>query len=311
MKFDVIIGNPPFKLLADNGRQTNKSIWKTFLLKSVNLAKPGGYIAMIHPMGWGAPADNAKLNDKFFTKLNLLYANTTTSLRNHFQSVGSTFSYTITKNEPYSKTTLVEYDEGTVTVDFTKTRLITSSGMSIMKKITSHDTPCTFKLAGKQDKYPGSGYKFGTEPAAIYKNIHQVNSSKDFEPGTTIPVRMSVNPSLLVGKAKVVIPYNGPSKVIVDDGSYGIGWCQFMLIDVTEIDGCRSVFESKIFKFFADQKHTQYNETKNINLFPKLNYMKVWTDQELYDHFNLTPDEIAYVEAKNEKHPKKRSRPHT
>ena len=285
-------------MLASNGRQTNKSIWKTFLIKSMTLSKPGGYIAMVHPLGWGAPSDNAKLNSKLFTKLNLIYANTATSLKAYFQGVGSTFSYTITKNEPYANSTTIEYDEGTVVVDFTQNRLITSTGMSIIKKITSHNTPCTFKLAGKVDRYPDKGYKFGEEQTAIHRNIHHVNSSKDFEPGTGIPVRMSVKPSPIAHIAKVVVPYNGPAKAIVDDGSYGIGWCQYMTIKPSEINGCRSVFESKIFKFFSAQKHTQYNETKNLNLFPKLDFNTIWTNQDLYTHFGLTVEEINYIEAK-------------
>jgi hypothetical protein len=302
MKFDVIIGNPPFKLLADNGRQTNKSIWKTFLVNSLGLSKPGGYIAMVHPLGWGAPADNAKLNIKFFTKLNLVYANATTALKSHFPGVSSTFSYTITKNESYAGSTIIKYDEGETVIDFRQNKLVTTTGMGIIKKITTHTTPCTFKLAGKHDQYPDEGFHISTAPAtAIYKNIHHVNSSKDFEPGTVIPVRMSERPSPYANQTKIVIPYNGPLKTIIDDGKYGIGWCQFMVIDPCEIAGCKSVFESKVFRFFASQKHTQYNETKNLNLFPKLDYNRVWTDQELYTHFGFTDGEIEYIEAKNAK----------
>lgn len=298
MKFDVVVGNPPFKQLADNGRQTNKSLWKEFLTKSSELLSNGGTLAMIHPSGWGAPSDNAKLISRLFTKMNLKFADVRTDLKKHFKGVSSTFSLTILKNEPYAGKTRVVYDEGEIDIDLRKTAIVTSSGMSIIKKITSVQNKCDFKLAGKNDHYAGEGYKIGAAvDGAVHKNIHQVNSSYDYEPGTTIPVRLTVQRSANTSQPKVVIPYNGPVNVIVDRGEYGIGWCQFMTIESDEIAGAEDVFTSNIFKFYSSQKHTQYNETKNLNLFPRLDLKRRWTNQELYDHFKLTKKEIEQIES--------------
>ena len=47
----------------------------------------------------------------------------------------------------------------------------------------------------------------------------------------------------------------------------------------------------------------QLNPTKNIQFkddihrLPKMDITKPWTDFDVYQHFNLTPDEIAYVES--------------
>jgi site-specific DNA-methyltransferase (adenine-specific) len=297
MKFSVVVGNPPYKNLSDDGKQTNKSIWKDFLVTAGTLTEKSGYIVMVHPMGWGSPSDNGKLNEKFFTKLNLIYADVRTSLKTHFPGVGSTFSVTITKNEKYSGATEINADDGTTIIDFRVTRLISNDGMKIIKKLTSDTKKCTFKLAGKHEQYPGEGFHFNDKPVGnVYKNIHQVNSSVDYEPGTSIPVRYSVSPSAVQGLPKVVIPYNGPANVIVDSGIYGVGWCQYMKLLPNEIKGATDVFKSKLFTFFSKKKHTQYNETKNLNLFPKLDLTRSWTDQELYQHFNLTQEEIDYIE---------------
>lgn len=296
MKFDVIVGNPPYKELASNGRQTNKSIWKDFLIKSMSLVNSNGYIGMVHPMGWAAPSDRGQLNQKYFTKLNLVWANVSTNLKANFKGVGSTFSVTLTKNEPYAGNSVIKHDDGETSIDFRVTKLVVPKGMGIIKKITDIPNKCNFKLAGKKEQYSGEGSAVSS-PRAGYKNIHHVNSSKDYEPGTTIPVKYSTTPSKLTNLPKVVIPYNGPPNIIIDEGHYGVGWCQYMRLSLLEIEGAKSVFNSKLFKFFVNKKHTQYNETKNLNLFPKLDFTKIWTDAELYAHFGLTQKEIDYLEA--------------
>lgn len=295
MRFDVVAGNPPFKELAQNGRQTNKSIWKDFLIKGSLLLKDNGVMAMVHPAGWGSPSDNQKITERVFTKLNLIKANVGIELKKYFPGVASTFSYTITINEPYKNSTIITDNTGHHDVDLSVTKLITSDGMSIIKKITEIYPKCHFKLAGKSEQYPGDGYHPKERNSKIiYPNIHQVNSGKDYENG--IPVRYSIEPSPIHNNSKIVIPYNGPCLAIIDDGNYGVGWCQFMLIQSDEIDGAKSIFGSKLFKYFSKQKHTQYNETKNLNQFPKLDMKRLWSDQELYDYFGLTAEEIKQIE---------------
>jgi type I restriction-modification system DNA methylase subunit len=46
MKFDVIVGNPPYTI----GK--NKTIWNLFVEKSFELCKEEGYVSLIHPNGW-------------------------------------------------------------------------------------------------------------------------------------------------------------------------------------------------------------------------------------------------------------------
>ena len=300
MKFDLIIGNPPYKELADNGRQTNKSIWKDFIVKSTTLLNKNGIMMFVTPTGWCSPSDNGKLIENIFSRLNLIYADISDSVKDHFNGIGSTFGYTITVNEPYANKTVIKTNDGVHVVDLKKTKLITKVGMSIITKLTTSLHPqCRFKLAGKEYQYSGTGYHTDEKPAdAIYKNIHHVNSGKDYLPGTTIPVRWSVDKSSVSDCRKVVIPYNGPVNVIVDSGEYGVGWCQTLLLgDDDLIDAAEHVFGGKLFKFFANQRSTQYNETKNLNQFPMLDLTHRWTDEEIYEHFNLTEEEIELVKS--------------
>jgi len=56
--FDVILGNPPFNkggIRSHTGKQLgekNETIWTKFVEKSLELLKPNGYLAFIHPLSW-------------------------------------------------------------------------------------------------------------------------------------------------------------------------------------------------------------------------------------------------------------------
>jgi hypothetical protein len=49
MKFDVIVGNPPYQTHTDN---KSRAIWPAFVQKAFELATPDGYVTLIHPSGW-------------------------------------------------------------------------------------------------------------------------------------------------------------------------------------------------------------------------------------------------------------------
>lgn len=61
----------------------------------------------------------------------------------------------------------------------------------------------------------------------------------------------------------------------------------------------KTYFESKLMKFIFLITRTSWG-LSNIQLsyVPKIPMNQTWTDQELYAHFNLTEEEINYIEAK-------------
>ena len=98
MKFDVVIGNPPYQG-GDLGKAVYKSLWPLFWAKSFSLVKPGGVISLITPLTWCAPTSDLAKKDaiegetrlwKVFEKYSTL-ADVTT-VKNFFPGVGSSFS---------------------------------------------------------------------------------------------------------------------------------------------------------------------------------------------------------------------------
>jgi hypothetical protein len=50
MKFDVVVGNPPYQLKV--GPDKTEPIWQKFVQTSFNIVKDDGYVSLIHPSGW-------------------------------------------------------------------------------------------------------------------------------------------------------------------------------------------------------------------------------------------------------------------
>jgi 16S rRNA G966 N2-methylase RsmD len=50
MKFDVVLGNPPYQLKV--GPNKTESLWNKFVKKSFQVCKENGYVSLIHPNGW-------------------------------------------------------------------------------------------------------------------------------------------------------------------------------------------------------------------------------------------------------------------
>jgi len=104
MKFDVIVGNPPFQESKEDGDRKDQAsnLWSKFWAKSFKLTKPDGIIALITPTSWLSPSADLKGTDKIDREDRLWNVfNKYTSHANvndvskHFQGVGSSFGYVI------------------------------------------------------------------------------------------------------------------------------------------------------------------------------------------------------------------------
>lgn len=99
-KFDLIVANPPYaKLMTDGTRASkNHNLIKIFLEKSLDLLKPGGYLAFITPDNWMSWADRNTLIERL-TALQILELNIH-SAKKYFKKVGSSFTWYVIQNRP-------------------------------------------------------------------------------------------------------------------------------------------------------------------------------------------------------------------
>lgn len=66
-QFDIVVGNPPYN--ASGTKATGNTIWQLFVIKSINLLKPFGYLCFVHPNGWRKPNTE---KGKFYGLFNLM-----------------------------------------------------------------------------------------------------------------------------------------------------------------------------------------------------------------------------------------------
>jgi hypothetical protein len=98
MKFDAVIGNPPYQG-GDFGQKVYKSLWPKFWAKSFELVKDDGIVSLITPLTWCSPTSDLAKRDAIEgeTRLWNVFQKFTsvadvTTIKDFFPGVGSTFS---------------------------------------------------------------------------------------------------------------------------------------------------------------------------------------------------------------------------
>jgi hypothetical protein len=139
-KFDVVIGNPPYqKKIGDKNTQP---LWHSFVIKSVEILNPNGYLVFIHPSGWRSP-DGAFKNilDLIQSKdLKYLCMNNFKKGQEIFK-VGTNFDYYVlhNKNTTNNITTIKDIYEKTFEKNINSWKFIPSGGFDLYEKILAKD----------------------------------------------------------------------------------------------------------------------------------------------------------------------------
>lgn len=315
MKFNVVIGNPPYQD-GDREDQANK-LWPLFVKKALDLVENDGHIAMITPNSWMQPtADIGKGTGKnslsifndIFKKNNLILANIDSDYigEKYFKGVGSTFSYYIFQKAIYSGTTDFITPTGKIQIDIIKIeslpKITSKESLSIVKKMFGK--PFTF-----QDQNHGLNGMEGDSPG----EVTQLKKTKKGDKKTTHKLQYKIYHTNKKGGTywygEKLNPYSSIPKVIISlSGTYlpvfnnTDGFSNMCLAVVCNTDDeavrAQRILSSKLYKFWVEmQKFSGFNPRKLILTLPKLALDRDWSDNEIYQNFKLTPEEINYVEA--------------
>lgn len=114
MKFDVIVGNPPYS--DENNRKGKNKLWIDFINKSFSLLKDNGKLTLVTPNGWISSTNNSYE----FLKNRLLYADISKSVSEMFGNTGGTQRFgwwTIEKSDNPKDMPTIKFDEGEYDID--------------------------------------------------------------------------------------------------------------------------------------------------------------------------------------------------
>lgn len=231
MKFDVVVGNPPYQKAPSEKRNTSlggrglTDLWPEFVSKGVSLVKDNGYLALIHPISWRKPNDRNgfwKLltQDNQMEKLVMLSKKKVQSVF----GVGTCVDYYIIhKKKQYKSTVVVDHEDviydldlfgfdwlPNYAIDEISEYLGDGTGTKVLYNTFYHSQKDNRDIRDKKYKYPVVHLINGNGLGMRYFDRLQENDTTHF--GV---------PKVLLNQNELQYPYNDYK------GEYGMGQLTF------------------------------------------------------------------------------------
>jgi hypothetical protein len=298
-KYDVILSAPPFEHKKSRGNK----LWPKFVLFGTEMLKPNGYMTMLIPAGWTAGGDNMPgrrgLIKDAFRPMNLLYANLCDN-KKYFPGIGSNVSWFILQNNTNYNGTTFDLDNESMTLDMREVEFlpneINETTLGLYKKLFSKTPMVVHGYDNQKDPEKQD------EPSETHNIKHWKLGSRDNIQYVYLPYDKTPEFSKI---KKVLFPirkFNQVDQVHID--REGVPVCQqgfYINVDNENLDSVESVFRSQVFRFITHGMYTTSFLKNNVikQHMPTVPYDRIWTDEEMFDYFELTQEERDYIISKN------------
>ena len=318
MKFDVIIGNPPYQL-SDGGQAASaKPLYHLFVEQAMKLNPR--YLSMIIPARWyagGKGLDEFRRKMLGTTQLKKLidYANSADCFPGVNIAGGVCyFLWDKSYNGMCEISNMIgDTNVSTISRSLQEFPLFVRSNVavSILRNIRDKKEASLKSKVKSYSYFAIRSFERGIEKPISKNDVLLLSSAgKGFYPISKITDRDNI-----LGKYKVIITYamsggNKPSS----DGNYQIisslqvlapnEVCTetYLVLDVFEnrkdAENMVSYVKTKFFRFLMLQTLSSIHITKeNFSFVPLQDFSKPWTDEELYKKYDLSKDEIDFIES--------------
>ena len=330
MKFDVIIGNPPYQLETGGGTDERKSatqarpIYHRFIEQGKKLDPK--YICMIIPSRWysgGMGLSNFR-ND-MLTEGHISHLVDYINSKDCFQGVDIAggvcyFLWDRDHHSPMCEITNISADnKNTVTRpvnEFGSFFIRSNNAIGIIKKVMSRSERFMSDIVSPIDTF-GIPSKEKGHPTYHEGDVMLLHTSGYNNQGVSYLSRDKVKKNQdLIGKYKVkisiMVPQGGEVGIRPENGYRSISTPQilppnqvdsFSYLNIgffdteEEAKNLVSFISTKFARFLLRTTYSSVHVSKdNFCFVPLVDYHQAWSDDKLYDMFGLDDDEIALIE---------------
>jgi len=304
MKFDVIVGNPPYQ----SNTATTKKLWPLFVQNSMQLCKAGGYLGMITPAAWISRPDgkaNALVTKTVFVPNYLKWVDTTAS--KYFEIGESVTGWLCAKEPSDGRLTEVITSNGNTYINYDGSQIALSKDQelaySIMRVIEQHNGP-TLRNNVYNDVITSISIEEHVKRGIMYEKNSKLRVPVFWTASNTDQYFM--NQKDVKEGIKVIVNVSGyyysdtePNKYMLIDQSMnyavGAGALGITCSTVKQATNVVSLLKSKLYQFYINNEKTSGFNTGIIKL-PFLDTKKKWDDKSVYAYFSLSQDQIDFVE---------------
>ena len=247
MKFDVVLGNPPYQEKV--GPKKTESLWNKFFHISIDLLKQDGYLSLIHPSGWRNVGGKYKnVQDKIKSKnLQFLSINNVEDGQKLF-NVTTPFDWYVLQNKKYEGMTTIKFQDGSISeTDISNLDFIPNDNFEIVKSLISDEKESTVDVMYSRSDY-------GTDKA----NTSKIQSDEFPYPvvysilsdGTVNLMYSSTNTKGHFGIPKLILGNGANPTCFIDyNGEYGMTQFSYGIVDTVEnLVKIKKVITSKDFQ---------------------------------------------------------------
>ena len=246
MKFDYIVGNPPYQEKKEGNKKSNNLLWQQIILNISKTVKSGCTVSFIHPSGWRSSEGDFSKTRELYNSWNFLYLNINDISEGQKVFGASTrFDWYIAKIEPYEGKTVVNDENGFETVvDLRDYSIIPNSFEVDVNKWIGGGEKCDYGYSAgsyhTQRKYM-SKTKSDTHKFPCVMNVGVNNQPTKFW--------WSNEDKGMFGFPKVIFGRFGNGVFIDDKGEYGCTQdCAYIAAPVEELERIREVLQSEEFE---------------------------------------------------------------
>jgi site-specific DNA-methyltransferase (adenine-specific) len=312
MKFDVIVGNPPYQL-SDEGDSTGSSPVYNLFVEQAKKLNPR-FISMIIPSRWFAGGKglsgfrDTMLKDRRISQL--IDYPIASDVFPGVKLIGGVcyFLWERDYSGPCRVTTRMKDMEDTMSrpLDQFDTFVRFNKAISILKKVKTKKYRSMSEQVSKQKPF---GLRTFVKPTGkgtvkLYANKavgkiqkSEISSGKDMLGLWKVFISMGYGeggetrgyPRMIMGKPIVAPPSSACTETYIVIGTYQTD------VEAINLD---SYLRTKFLRFLVGlRKNTQHITRDRFLFVPLLPMTKTFTDQKLYSHFGLSEDEIAFIES--------------